>query len=508
MPRFLRVGGVERTGRLAAGRIGVLALALLVAGLLPAAARASGPVVIGCDQAGARVELTADAVLDPSCTYAGFDITASHVTLDCRGARIAGPTGAGSRGIEVSTPVDVELADVTVRGCEVEGFLNSIRVTRVGFRTLARGQEFVHPVADVVLEDNDVHDSRGVGIYVDGYVSGVTIRNNRIHGAGSSGIYLETGSKESVVIGNQITGNGFRENGPGGQTFEVGGTTVWFWGPGREGISVDGSYRNRIVGNTFSGNSAGGVFLYKNCGEYPDRNPERWFERRDHADDNLIEGNDFSGGVNGVWIGSRMGENTLPMECSDPAYVDEPGRRIVLDFAARTTVRANAFHGVTYGIRVEDDHAVIEANRFDGPSPAMHAVVIGTPYRTTVLHHPVTGTVLRANASTIVANPDPYRWVHGESATVVRDNRALGRPVGICEGEPLPRGPFVMALAVAAAGPGGARPPTPDLTFPTVGALPACPDESAGPSGPSVVPTSPAAPGGAVAVEGTPAYTG
>ena len=40
--------------------------------------------------------------------------------------------------------------------------------------------------------------------------------------------------------------------------------------------------------------------------------------------DNLIERNMFLGGRNGVWVGSRMGENTLPMECTDPAYVDEP----------------------------------------------------------------------------------------------------------------------------------------------------------------------------------------
>ena len=128
------------------------------------------------------------------------------------------------------------------------------------------------------------------------------------------------------------------------------------------------------------GNSAGGIFLYKNCGEYPDR--PRYFERRDHADRNLIEGNTFLGGRNGVWVGSRMAENTLPMDCTDPAYVDQPARRVVLDHAADNVVRGNAFYDVTYGVRVEDDRTTVEGNTFAGSGPDRHAVIIGTPDRT------------------------------------------------------------------------------------------------------------------------------
>ena len=43
--------------------------------------------LIGCDQADERVQVTVSSHLDPSCTYhEGFDITASNVVLDCRGA--------------------------------------------------------------------------------------------------------------------------------------------------------------------------------------------------------------------------------------------------------------------------------------------------------------------------------------------------------------------------------------------------------------------------------------
>jgi parallel beta-helix repeat protein len=349
---------------------------------------------------------------------------------------------------------------------------------------------------------------------VDGWVTGVTIRRVRIHGAGSSGIYLETGSQGSQVVDNAITGNGFRENGPDGQTTSLGGTTVWYWGPGREGISVDGSAGNRIAGNTLSGNSAGGIFLYKNCGEYHLSRPDRWFDRRLHADGNVIEGNRISDGPNGVWVGSRMGENTLPMECSDPAYVDQPGRRIVLDFARGNVVRDNEFVDVTYGVRVEDDDTTVAGNRFRAGDGTHHAVVIGTPYRTAVLGRPVRGTVLTANEADIVGNPNPYRWVHGQADTTVAGNRALGRPVGICEGPALPRGPFVMVLAVAAPLPGGGKPPTPDLALPAVGPLPACPGPGTDPPGATTTSVPGTGPGpaavapGARPIGGAPTYTG
>src|SRR5690606_3068172 len=153
--------------------------------------------------------------------------------------------------------------------CNVRGFLNSLRVTRDGFRTLPEGVEYENGLADIVIEDSSFSGSRGVGIFVDGYVEDVTLRRNTVVDAGSSGIYLETGSRRSHVEGNILFRNGYRENGPHGQAFSFAGLDLWFWGIGREGISVDGSYENTIVGNTFAENSAGGIFLYKNCGEYP-----------------------------------------------------------------------------------------------------------------------------------------------------------------------------------------------------------------------------------------------
>lgn len=434
-----------------------------------------GSVLVGCDQAGARVTITQTSHLDPSCVYAGIDITASNVTLDCQDALIRGEQVSGSRGITIVSPRDVAQHDVTVRNCRVEGFLNSLRVTRDGFRTLQPHEEYDHTTARIVIEDSHFSGSRGVGIFVDGYVSDVTIRRNVVTGTGSSGIYLETGSRRSKVIGNQILDNGYRENGPSGQVHTLAGTPFYFWGIGREGVSIDGSYENEIRDNIFARNSAGGIFLYKNCGEYPDR--PAYFERRYPSDRNVIEGNVFVGGTNGVWVGSRMGENTFPMDCTDPAYVSDGGLvRVVEDYASDNRIAGNTFWEVTHGIRVEDDDNVVEANRFLGSGPQQHAILVGTPHRSAALGRPVVGTVLKDNVSEIEGNPNPYRWVPGEQGTVLDGNTALGEPVGWCAAPPIPRGPFVFVIAVALAGPGGTPPATtPDLTQPALAAQPPCP---------------------------------
>ncbi|MGN6694225.1 MAG: right-handed parallel beta-helix repeat-containing protein [Aquihabitans sp.] len=481
-------------------------LALGAAGLSPTAApRPAGAaaVEIGCDQAAVRVQITADSVLDPSCTYtAGFDITTSDTTLDCRGATIDAAVDEGV-GILISTPNDVDLTGVTVTDCHVEGFGNNLRVRRDDARFLPAGSEYLANTSDITLADNEFSGSHGVGVYVDAYVSDVTITGNDIHDTGSSGIYLEAGSRSNLIEGNRLVHNGATENGAEGQEFDLGGTKVWYWGTGREALSIDGSTDNVVRRNTFSGNSFGAVFLYENCGEF--KSKPTWFERRVPAARNLIEDNDISDELNGVWVGSRMGENVLPMDCSDTPYVDEPGKKITLDHAPDTTIRGNRFTNVTYGVRVEDDGTTVEDNRFTDTAPDEHPVIIGTPYRTSVLDQPVTGTVLRGNVTT-GANDSPYRWVDGQQDSTVEGNTAAGAPTGICEGEDPPRQLFVMVVAVAAPNPDGSKPATPDLTIDTLGALTSC--RAAPETTTTTASSGPVAPVPAAAVPGSPTYTG
>ena len=133
--------------------------------------------------------------------------------------------------------------------------------------------------------------------------------------------------------------SGYIENGPNGQLFTLAGSQFRYWGPGREGMSIDGSYNNVVLNNTFSRNSAGGIFLYTNCGEFVNTRPERYFQRRTKAENNLIQGNTFTGGLNGVWVGSRMSDNTFPMDCSNAAYRSGPLERVTLDFAPNNVIR-------------------------------------------------------------------------------------------------------------------------------------------------------------------------
>ena len=399
----------------------VLAIAVVLRLLVLDQAYALDPdsELIGCERADESIIVAVSSHLDPSCTWTrGIEIVASGVTLDCQGAQIASTTRP--RGIHIIAPTDVALSDVTVRNCHIDGFLNSVKIERDGFRELAEGVEYENAFSNIVVEDSTMRNSRGVGIFVDGYVTDVTLRRLHIEGTGSAGIYLETGSKDNIVEDNQIVNNGYRENGPDGQFFEIAGATFWFWGPGREGIAIDGSRNNLIRNNYFTGNSAGSILLYKNCGEFP--GSPRYFERRYGAHNNVIEGNTFVGEDNGVWIGSRMAENTFPMGCTDPQYT--PG--YVLDHADDNTVRANVFQDVTYGVRVEDDRSIVEDNTFISSDPAHIAVILGTPFRTSILGLPVDGTNIAGNSAMIAGSKNPYRWVDGHENTTFADNRSFG----------------------------------------------------------------------------------
>jgi parallel beta-helix repeat protein len=431
---------------------------------------------IDCSAPAADRTINVSTRLDGGCTYTGrFSITASNVELDCAGATIDG-TGRSGAGIVVTTPADVNLFNVVIRNCHTVGWVNGMRVTRDGFRDLAEGHEYDHNLVGVTIADSTVRDSRGVGIFVDGYVRDVIVNRVTVQNAGSSGIYLEAGSRHNAVVNSRLLDNGFIENGPGGQLFTFGGHTFRFWGTGREGLSIDGSYDNVVRDNVFSGNSAGGIFLYTNCSEFVNQKPERFFQRRTKAERNVIDRNEFDGGLNGVWVGSRMSENTLPMDCANPAYYENGLTRVTLDHANDNAISRNTFRNVTYGVRVEDDGTRVEGNTFYGDDATHHAVIVGTKWRTGVLSQPVRDTVVTGNHSHIVGNPNPYRWIYGvDTLAFDGTNTALGGPTGICESpKTIPINVMIFVLALALEDPPAPVTPTPDLTVETIGALPPC----------------------------------
>src|SRR4029079_7173544 len=97
--------------------------------------RDPGSALIPCSQADERVVITMSSHLDPSCTYTkGIEITASGVTLDCLNGLVRAPEGVTAVESHAHTPTDVALSDVTIKRCRVEGFTNTVKVTRDGFR--------------------------------------------------------------------------------------------------------------------------------------------------------------------------------------------------------------------------------------------------------------------------------------------------------------------------------------------------------------------------------------
>jgi parallel beta-helix repeat protein len=481
--RFTHRVGLD-TGRASVGprvRMALITVGLAVTSLsvgvlhpsVPASAASARWTDIPCSPGSEPLTVMSDTRLDAGCTYhAPITITASHVTLDCRGAVVNG-IGQSGVGIEVSTPDDQNLSDVTIRNCDVTGFTNGMRVTRAGFHTLPAGGQYVNSLSGVDIKNSTVTDATGVGIYIDGYVTHVTLSGDTISGNGSTGAYLEEGSMDNVVKNDKFLDNGFVEDSPTGELTTFAGQQVMYWGTGREGLAIDGSRHNLVSHNDFQGNAAGGVFLYRNCGEFVDQQPANWFPRPYGADGNDIKDNTFTGGDNGVWVASRMGENVFPMDCSETPYVSQGIQDVDLDEASGNTVKGNTFDDVVYGVRVEDNDTTVKGNTFVGGDDSHYAVVVGTPYRTSVLNQPVTGTVVSRNQSAI-PNPSPYRWVDGQTSSTYKNDDVSGTPVGWCQSKDLPRTALIFVIALAADPGGGPLPPPANLAYPTVGAQAAC----------------------------------
>ncbi len=428
--------------------------------------------LILCSSAGSDLTVTSSTQLDPNCTYTGhFNITASNVFFDCRGAMIDG-VGKSGIGIEVSAPANADLSNVTIDNCIVKGFTNGMRITRVGFRSLQAGAEYVNGISGVLIENSKIIDSSGAGLYIDAYVTHTTVNKVSLLGDGSTGMYLEAGSMDNVVENSVFLDNGYVSNGPYWQAVP-GLNNVWWWGTGREGLAIDGSRNNIIKGNKFQGNSAGGIFLYKNCGEDVNSQPQSWFPRRYDSSNNLIENNTFTGGVDGVWIGSRMSQDVEPLDCSESSYISGKLFDIKLDHAPNNTVLNNTFYDVTYGVRIEDNGTRVIGNKFYGGSNANYAVVVGTRYRTSMLSEPVSGTSIIDNISNI-PNPSPYRWIYGQVDSKFQNNSSLNLFANWCPGKDLPLDPLLFVEAVRAGASGGGVPPPPNPTPAVVGTQTPC----------------------------------
>jgi hypothetical protein len=384
---------------------------------------APSSTLVGCNKADNRIQVTTSIHLDPSCTYTrGLEITASNLTVDCRGAHIEHDVAERDNlGVQITAPTTVALHDITVRNCDVSKFNNNLRISREGFKDLVVGSEYVNAFSNILIENNNFHHSANSGVFVDGFVTEVAFIDNTVFANGAVGLYVEAGSRGNLVAGNVVEGNGYKDVIPGPAVINFGGTDIPYISTGREGIAIDGSRDNVVRDNLITGNASGGVFLYKNCGEDATK-PGHWV-RNYGATGNVIRHNTISDGPDGVWVGSRASENQYFFDCTDTPLISDPGSlyEAFLDPASDNTVEYNRIDGMTNAVRVEDDRTMVRGNWI---SNAERGVLIGTKLRTQTLAQPVTNTSITVNTTAGVTTP--YSWIWGKGTTTFSGNTGNG----------------------------------------------------------------------------------
>lgn len=305
----------------------------------------------------------------------GFLITKSNITFDCNGATLDGgnklPYGIliDSKGKNIN--------NIVVKNCNLKGFTkNAIYVGwLIGDNLKSNISKTViysnHP-NNISLINNNIFNNSANGIYVDDYVSIVKILNSKIYKNGGVGIYLEFSSKENTIINNMIYGNGYGKYGR------------------REGLAIDGSFNNLVKSNNFFNNTAGGVFLYKNCQE----NSKFKYSavRKDGASFNTIKNNNFYNEKVGVWIASRQSKNLQAQQCGDkPMY-----KNIYYeDFANNNILTENNFCKVERGIIVEGDFNKIYNNSFG--EDVKSNIFLPVTARQKYLKRPQIGNLIKEN---------------------------------------------------------------------------------------------------------------
>jgi parallel beta-helix repeat protein len=294
-------------------------------------------------------ELRGQVELEPSCIYTKTMIlNNSNTKVDCRGAILDGK-GVEKIGIYINSE-GRPLSNVVVKTCIVRNYKKSGVLITSGIPHYKRSNDHeinysVSPTK-VTLDHLNIQGSGGVGVFFHSYVTDSTLSNSTVSLSKGAGIYLEQSSKKNTISNNLIEKNGEWHGPKTGQ---------------REGLAIDSSAENLIRGNRFIDNWAGGVFLYKNCGEKfsSGKSIIRW----QPSDFNVIENNQFYGEKVGIWVASRQSANLLKSDCGDKS-MDAEGK-YHQDYASNNKILNNKFCKNKVYIKVEGDHNTIKGNVSD-----------------------------------------------------------------------------------------------------------------------------------------------
>jgi parallel beta-helix repeat protein len=285
--------------------------------------------------------------LNSACTYLqGVRITDSNTYLDCDGATL---DGEGKRAVGIQIDGKKKLIEnVTVKNCRILNFKNrGINVTSgIPISDFSTDIDENYKLAPnkIMIDGVAVSGIGRGGVYFDSYATDSVLSNSTVENSGKVGVYLEQGTQRIKIINNTIRNNGLNGR--------------------REGLAVDSSAHNTIKGNHFIGNAGGGIFLYKNCGEHfsSGKSALRW----QSSDFNAVQNNVFVDEPVGVWIASRQSRDLSKWGCGDPS-VDGSGR-FYADHANNNIVEGNDFCNTVTAVRVEGDNNTIAQNRIDDAS--------------------------------------------------------------------------------------------------------------------------------------------
>jgi hypothetical protein len=400
-----------------------------------------------CEIFSSRLEKLPRGAETDSITTLPLLIRSSDITLDCGGRSFAPADDTEGSGLLIRTPEgQPPISNITVKNCAFRGFTNGVLVAidaslkerREAVANATENELRRRSPANVKLQ-NITAEQNNNGIYLHYYTVGVTVADSKLFRNKSVGMYLEYGSQAHRILNNSFVENGYlHDNGAARKGLNK-----------REGLAIDASAFNEVIGNTFDKNAAGGIFLYKNCHEHAfaacsaTENKPKNAARTQHSHHNVIRGNIFRNmdtypGV-GVWVASRQSRDMSSWHCGDAqpeAYsrfdVWEmnadgtkkwPLKKHVLDFAEDNRIEANFFSQLRKGVVVEDDRTQIVGNLFIGD---FEFIQVGTEFRSTFLGLPVRGTEIKGNTHFLRSSGfgDKVSLLFGsENLTSLSDNR-------------------------------------------------------------------------------------
>jgi len=374
------------------------------------------------------VQITESMRLPAGCKYDRVKFVISHksdLVFDCNGAELNGldkefrqkpgtvyiPSRAPlDVGIMISSSESKQSRNITVKNCHLKNYVRGIRVAfgmsaatlydlrnNVNVEALENHLRTISP-ANIRVEHSTIDFSHKDGVYVGRFVNGFVLDHSSVNSTGVVGLYLDSGSSNSLIKNSTFTKNGYSR-----YVIQINSIEKELKDYSREAIAIDSSFNNRIEGNTFSLNSRGAVFLYKNCNEFH-KDPNQ-IPRYQSADGNIIKGNIFKDEKVGVWVASRQSEDLRDFECGIPQvatgvkYYGPYAREtnFYQDYAKNNQVLDNTFENIHFGVIVEDDDNTVKGNSFTGTTEVGFDIKVGTKYRTEKLAHPVTNTKIIGN---------------------------------------------------------------------------------------------------------------